>query len=97
MVITSARLPAQQNEKTLNDEISRQTQKAGVAQHVKEQALQTREALEEKLKNINAALTAAAPAMSAAAFADGVQKNGGPIREEGLRYSVGAALLILDS
>ena len=36
------RLPAQQNEKTLKEEIGRQTQKADAAQHVKEQALQTR-------------------------------------------------------
>src|SRR5437773_9838532 len=55
------RLPSQQNEKTLKDEINRQTQKADAAQHVKEQAQQTREALEEKIKNVNAALTSAAP------------------------------------
>lgn len=51
------RLPAQQNEKTLKDEIGRQTQKADAAQHAKEQAQQSREALEEKLKNVNAILT----------------------------------------
>lgn len=91
------RLPAQQNEKTLKDEISRQTQKADAAQHVKEQALQTREALEEKLKNVNAVLTSAAPSASAASFAEGLHKTGGPIKEEGLRYSVSAALRILNS
>src|SRR5467141_56036 len=83
------RLPGQQNEKTLKDEIGRQTQKADAAQHVKEQALQTREALEEKLKNVNAALTSAAPASSVATFAEGLHKTGGPIKEDGLRYSVG--------
>ncbi len=51
------RLPGQQNEKTLKDEIGRHTQKADAAQHAKEQALQSREALEEKLKNVNAILT----------------------------------------
>jgi hypothetical protein len=91
------RLPAQQNEKTLKDEIGRQTQKADAAQHAKEQALQTREALEEKLKNVNAALTSAAPDTSAVSFAEGLHKMGGPIKEEGLRYSVGAALRILNS
>lgn len=91
------RLPAQQNEKTLKEEIGRQTQKADAAQHVKEQALQTREALEEKLKNANSALTSAAPSTSAARFAEDVHKEGGPIKEEGLRYSVGAALRILNS
>jgi len=91
------RLPAQQNEKTLKDEISRQTQRADAAQHVKEQALQTREALEEKLKNVNAALISAAPATSTAAFAEEIHKTGGPIKEDGLRYSVGAAVRILNS
>src|SRR5438876_12042305 len=44
------RLPAQQTERTLKDEIGRQTQKADAAQHAKEQAQQSRESLEEKLK-----------------------------------------------
>lgn len=91
------RLPAQQNEKTLKDEIGRQTQKADAAQHAKEQAQQSREAVEEKMKNVNAALTSAAPTTSAAKFAEDVHKAGGPINENGLRYSVGAALRILNS
>jgi hypothetical protein len=91
------RLPAQQNEKTLKDEIGRQTQKADAAQHAKEQAQQSREALEEKMKNVSAALTSAAPATSAAKFSEDVHKAGGPINENGLRYSVGAALRILNS
>jgi hypothetical protein len=91
------RLPAQQNEKTLKDEIGRQTQKADAAQHAKEQAQQSREAMEEKVKNVNAALTSAAPAASTAKFVEEVQKTGGPIKEDGLRYSVGAALRILNS
>lgn len=44
------RLPSQQNEKTLHGEITRQAQKLNAAQHAKEQALQARESLEEKLK-----------------------------------------------
>src|SRR2546421_6852745 len=55
------RLPAQQNEETLKDEIGRQTQKADAAQHAKEQAQQTREALEEKVKNVGAALESVSP------------------------------------
>jgi hypothetical protein len=51
------RLPAQQNEKTLKDEINRQTQKADAAQNAKEQVKQEREALEEKLKNVKVALS----------------------------------------
>jgi hypothetical protein len=62
------RLPAQQNEKTLKDEIVR-TQKAGAAQLIKKQAMQIR----------------------------GLQNTGGPINEKGLRYSVGAALRVLNS
>ena len=53
-VIIAARLPARQNEKTLNDEISRQTQKANTMHRANGQAWKTREALEEKLKNVSA-------------------------------------------
>lgn len=56
------RLPAQQNEKTLKNEITRQTQKADAAQQVKEQAQQEREALEEKIKNTKIVLTTPARA-----------------------------------
>src|SRR5436309_3805112 len=52
------RLPGQQNEKTLKQEIGRQTQRADAAQSVKEQALQSNEALEEKIKNVKATLAA---------------------------------------
>ena len=45
---TTGRLPSQKNEKTLREEISRQTQKADAAQHAKEQAQQSTEALKEK-------------------------------------------------
>jgi hypothetical protein len=50
------RLPSQQNESTLKDEIGRQTRKADSAQHAKEHAQQACEALEEKLKNVRATL-----------------------------------------
>jgi hypothetical protein len=50
------RLPARENEKTLKDEITRQTQKADAAQFAKEKAQQERETLEEKIKNAKAAL-----------------------------------------
>lgn len=76
------RLPSQQNEKLLKDEIVRQTQKADAAQHAKEHAQQSREALEEKVKNVRAALVSA---KSAKGFAD---IAGSP---------VAAALSVLDS
>ena len=50
------RLPAQRNEKTLKDEINRQTQKADAAQQIKEKAQQEREVLEEKIKNATVVL-----------------------------------------
>ncbi|MCY7375244.1 MAG: hypothetical protein LH472_04650 [Pyrinomonadaceae bacterium] len=53
------RLPAQQNEETLKDEINRQTKKADAAQNSREQTQQEREALEEKLKNVQTILMAA--------------------------------------
>ena len=50
------RLPSQQNEETLKQQIERQTQRADAAQHAKETALQSREALDEKVKNARTAL-----------------------------------------
>lgn len=50
------RLPAQQNEKTLKEEITRQTQKADAARHIKERVEQERETLEERLKNAKLSL-----------------------------------------
>jgi len=90
------RLPGQQNEKTLKDEIGRQTQKAEAAQHVKEQALQTREALEEKLKNINAALNPVGASRAASLSAEDTGKTSSG-RDESLRYSTAAAVRILNS
>src|SRR5436190_16424194 len=50
------RLPGQQNERNLKQEINRQTQRADASQSAKEHALQTNEALEEKIKNVKATL-----------------------------------------
>ena len=50
------RLPGTENEQTLKDEIGRQTQRADAAQQAKETALQSREALDEKIKNARTAL-----------------------------------------
>lgn len=91
------RLPAQQNEKTLKDEIGRQTQKADAAQHAKEQSQQSREALEEKVKNTRAVLVSATPVSVAKGLAESVDKAGGVRREEVLQHSFTAALSILNS
>jgi hypothetical protein len=50
------RLPGEENEQTLKDEIGRQTQRADASQQAKEAALQSREALDEKIKNARTAL-----------------------------------------
>lgn len=91
------RLPSQQNENTLKEEIYRQTQKTDAAQHVKEQAQKANEALEEKVKNAKAALTAAMPGITAKALAEGFDKAGVPVKEDGLRHSVSIALSVLNS
>jgi hypothetical protein len=50
------RLPGQENEQTLKDELGRQTRRADAAQQATEVALQSREALDEKIKNARTAL-----------------------------------------
>ena len=90
------RLPGQQNEKTLKQEISRQTQRADAAQSAKEQALQSNEALEEKVKNVKAALNSERSVAATISGSD-LFRSGGIAQEEGLRHVVGAALRILNS
>jgi len=91
------RMPAQQNEKTLKDELNRQTQKADAAQHAKEHAQQTCEALEEKVKNTRATLLTTGPGVSNRGLTESFDKAGGSGREEALRNSVAAAVSILSS
>ena len=81
------RLPAHQNERTLKGEIDRHAQKVDAVQHAKEQALETLAALEEKVKNVTAAV---APVTSRKRL-DG--KHG----DETLDGSLVAALEILNS
>ena len=85
------RSPATQNERTLKDEITRQTQKADAAQYAKEQALQSREVFEEKLKNVNIALSRTASNLSSTRNA---AANG---QQEELKQSIDTALVILKS
>lgn len=87
------RSPAIQNERTLKDEITRQTQKADAAQHAKEQALQSREVFEEKLKNVNIALSRTASNLSSTAR-NAAASNG---QQEELKHSIDTALVILKS
>ena len=91
------RLPAQQNEKTLRDEIYRQTNRADAAQYAKEQAQQVRESLEEKIKNAKLVLAS----HSSHFLTDRQIKNHGNSAENGEDYlqnpSISAAVIILDS
>jgi predicted Co/Zn/Cd cation transporter (cation efflux family) len=91
------RLPAQQNEQSLKDEITRQTQKADAAQHAKEQVQQSREAFEEKMKNVRAALATTPSGTTTRGAADHLNKVDGAVKDEMLRHSVSTALKILDS
>lgn len=63
------RLPGEENEQTLRNEIGRQTQRADAAQQAKETALQSREVLDEKIKNARTALDNGAPERSSATTA----------------------------
>ena len=85
------RFPAQQNEQTLKDEISRQAQKVDATQHAKEQALQALAALEEKVKNVTTAL---APAISRKRLDE---RSGTHGRDETLSGSLLTTLDILNS
>jgi hypothetical protein len=76
----------------LKDEITRQTQKADAAQYAKEQALQSREVFEEKLKNVNIALSRTASNLSSAT--KNAAANG---QHEELKHSIDTALVILKS
>ena len=87
------RLPSQQNEKTLREEIGRQTQKADAAQHAKEQALQITEGLEVKLKTVSAMLSTVVsqPLSDAESSVEGMH-NG-----TGLRRLISVAQKIVNS
>jgi hypothetical protein len=88
------RLPGQQNERNLKQEINRQTQRADASQSAKEQALQTNEALEEKIKNVKATLNES----SAFASTSGSHSlRSATVRDEELRPMVNAGLRILNS
>jgi hypothetical protein len=86
------RLPSQQNEDSLKQEIYRQTQRSDAAQHAKEQMQQAREGLEEKLKNVRAALMTNPPVKSGKELTDSFVRAG---KDEVLQQSV--ALNILNS
>ena len=91
------RLPGQQNERTLKQEINRQTQRADASQSAKEQALQSNEALEEKIKNVKSTLSSEPAAFTTASGSDLFKSGGSKVGDDDLRPVVNAALRILSS
>jgi hypothetical protein len=90
------RLPGQDNENCLKNEINRQTQKTEAALYAKEQSQQISESIEEKLKNAKIVLT-----FSTAPNTKLINRNadrvGDMVKDEQLRLSVNMALNILNS
>ena len=66
------RLPGEETEKILKHEINRQILRADAAQSAKETALQSREALDEKIKNARTALNKANTERGSVATALGI-------------------------
>lgn len=94
------RLPASLNERSLKEEVKRQLRRADAAQYAKEQLQQTREALEEKIKNVRTTLASSATTASSAtgkAFANSLNHTGGAACDNTLRQAVVAVLKILDT
>ncbi len=91
------RLPAQQNEQTLKQEINRQSKQADAAQHAKEQIQQVREALEEKVKNVKITLASSASGAAAKSFTGNANEVAASPQTEALRQKVAMALNLLDS
>ena len=90
------RLPSHQNEQTLKGEIDRQTKRAEAAQHAKETALKTTEALEERVKNARIALETSG-SDSGNGTGEGFERVTSSVGEPRQRGSVSAAIKILDS
>ena len=85
------RLPSQQNEQSLKEEIVRQTQKLDAAQQAKEKANQECEALEEKIKNVIGVLNVSVPKVKS-------ERNLGTAEEKAaMHQSLIVALNILKS
>lgn len=90
------RMPSQHNERTLKQEINRQTQRADASQSAKEQALQENQTLEEKIKNVKATLSSEHTA-AAATSVDTASVSGATRAQTGLPHVVEAALRMLNS
>ena len=91
------RLPAQPNETTLRNEITRQINRADAAQSNREQILQSREALEEKLKSVTAALDLESGVLESDPEANKSIPGERSVREIAIHQSFAAARRVLDA
>lgn len=91
------RLPSQQNESTLKEELNRQMQRFDAAQHAKEQMQQIRESLEEKMKNVRAALAVPIAGKLGRESVENFNGTDGKAKDEVLQQSIDIALSILNS
>ena len=90
------RLPGQENEQSLKEEVGRQAKRANAAQHALETALKTREALEEKVKNALLAFDASQISPTDE-FAEDLDNENSPAGKAHQRRSIYAGLRILKS
>lgn len=91
------RMPAQQNEQNLKEEVDRQSKKNDIVQTTCEQAQQEREVLEEKLKNVQTILTAAENKFSYKLRDEKFFAGGDENNVEILRHSLKTAVNVLNS
>lgn len=98
------RIPGEKNERTLKDEIRRQTEKTRTAEEGKEQAQdaksraeQKKVEAEQKVKHTRAALAGIAPDFSPPKLTFDRSEAAPSVNDTSLRHSVAAAIRILDS
>lgn len=91
------RLPSQENEETLKEEISRQSKRADASQSSREQTRQEREAIEERLKNVKTILMPTAYRENSKSRTDTTLKSYEETSLQALQQSVKTAVNILNS
>lgn len=91
------RLPAQANERSLKEEIDRQTKKTDASQHAKETAQKERDVMEEKIKNAKVALNESIRETDYVGQIELDQTIGSNSEKTGTVSMVNTAVQILDS
>lgn len=92
------RVPGQENEQTLKDEVDRQTDRADAAENEKTGALEESAGLKKTLDSAKAVLSSAAPSTPPDALAPTLSGGGSDlVNADQMRQTVAAALKVLDS